>query len=602
MVVPLLADLTTDDGVALLYHWLTCPYLVGLRLAPPCGTASLKLLGSNVFVVCWGGRVDFWAFWPAFAAMVSFRMGFLMMVFMVAVGMPGAVPANGTGAADAMADDRPMVSDLAEAIVVGLSTMLDGLDGSLPDAHALDEAADLLESASIAENVAFSTLMDEALLVLGHHAYPLPVLQELQRHWTQIATMIAAKAAGSAGEPAVGKAPKKQLPRPRHKRGAPANEEGSTSGAASSRDPMGMTPARGAAPTSRTPSTSHRSRSPAGSYRPPAAKGPPPPRSVSVGSPGGPPPPTLVGPATAGMGLGIPPRPFRATEANVPCLARVHVPLVQIPGYAGALMAPLVWPHAAAADVRCLTSEELVWELASRIGMCGLTPMWAQSGALQDRLRALMDQAESRGIHPADVARRVVGMLRGRDAVPQQLPFAAEVAREMLRPYHLRMCVRGKMDGRLSPVQVWLKSPTTPDPGAAHTGMGLWIWHFFSWTNVLAMQTWVVCTTCGCNWSRADSWPFSFVGLSLLEHDSTTEWARFHRLASMQVVLLALWNQLWTGANMHMELGLRPLTVKRLRYPSGILGNVMSVDTRGLYTVLGCVGTSDSIPTPWDKD
>ena len=79
-----------------------------------------------------------------------------------------------------------------------------------------------------------------------------------------------------------------------------------------------------------------------------------------------------------------------------------------------------------------------------------------------------MDQAESRGIHPADVARRIVGMLRGRDAVPQQLPFAAEVAREMLRPFHLQM----------APVQVWLKFPTTPDPGAAYVGKGPWIWHF----------------------------------------------------------------------------------------------------------------------------
>ena len=151
--------------------------------------------------------------------------------FMVAVGAPGAEPANGTGAADAMADDRPVVSDLAEAIAVGLSSMLDGLGDSLPDAQALDEAADLLESASIAENVAFPSLMEEVLLVLGHHAYPLPVLQELQRHWTQIAQMIAAKAAGSAGGSAVGRAPKKQLPRPRHKRGVPSGEEGSTSGA-----------------------------------------------------------------------------------------------------------------------------------------------------------------------------------------------------------------------------------------------------------------------------------------------------------------------------------------------------------------------------------
>ena len=313
--------------------------------------------------------------------MVSFRMAFLMMVFMVAVGAPSAEPANGTGAADAMADDRPVVS---KVIAVGLSSMLDGLGDSLPDAQALDEAADLLESESIAENVAFPSLMEEVLLVLGHHAYPLPVLQELQRHWTQIAQMIAAKAAGSAGGSAVGRAPK-QLPRPRHKRGVPSGEEGSTSGAASSRDPMGMTPARGAAPASRAPSTSARSRSPAGSYRPPAAKGPPPPRPMGIGSPGGPPPPTPVGPATAGLGLGIPPRPFRAAEANSPCPARVHVPLVQIPGDAGALMAPLVWPQAAAADVRCLTSEELIWELASRIGMCGLTPMWAQSGGRKPR-------------------------------------------------------------------------------------------------------------------------------------------------------------------------------------------------------------------------
>ena len=228
-------------------------------------------------------------------------------------------------------------------------------------------------------------------------------------------------------------------------------------------------------------------------------------------------------------------------------------------------MAPLVWPQAAATDVRCLTSEELIWELASRIGVCGLTPMWAQSGALQDRLRALMDQAESRGIHPADVARRVVGMLRGRDAVPQQLPFAAEVAREMLRPFHLQLCVLGEMVGRLSPGQVWLKIPTASDPGAAHEGEGPQIWHFFSWTNAFAVPTWTVYTTCGCSWSHDESWPFSFVGLSLLG-DSATTGARFIRLASLQMVLLTQWNQFWTGTNMHMELGLRPPTIRSVTW------------------------------------
>ena len=37
----LVADLSSPAGQDLLWHWLRCPYLVGLWIAPPCGTASL---------------------------------------------------------------------------------------------------------------------------------------------------------------------------------------------------------------------------------------------------------------------------------------------------------------------------------------------------------------------------------------------------------------------------------------------------------------------------------------------------------------------------------------------------------------------------------
>ena len=73
-----------------------------------------------------------------------------------------------------------------------------------------------------------------------------------------------------------------------HKRGVPTKRK-LASGAALSRDPMGMTPARGTAPTLRTPSTSDRSRLPAGSYQPRQPKD----RRHQgrwAGSPGGPPP------------------------------------------------------------------------------------------------------------------------------------------------------------------------------------------------------------------------------------------------------------------------------------------------------------------------
>ena len=40
----LVADLATKDGQGLLHFWMTCPYLVGVFLAPPCGTASLARL------------------------------------------------------------------------------------------------------------------------------------------------------------------------------------------------------------------------------------------------------------------------------------------------------------------------------------------------------------------------------------------------------------------------------------------------------------------------------------------------------------------------------------------------------------------------------
>ena len=40
----LIADLSTTDGQKLLRFWLGCPYLVGVFMAPPCGTASLARL------------------------------------------------------------------------------------------------------------------------------------------------------------------------------------------------------------------------------------------------------------------------------------------------------------------------------------------------------------------------------------------------------------------------------------------------------------------------------------------------------------------------------------------------------------------------------
>ena len=40
----LVADLTTSEGQGRLRFWMTCPYLVGVFLAPPCGTASLARL------------------------------------------------------------------------------------------------------------------------------------------------------------------------------------------------------------------------------------------------------------------------------------------------------------------------------------------------------------------------------------------------------------------------------------------------------------------------------------------------------------------------------------------------------------------------------
>ena len=40
----LLTDLSTTEGRTLLRFWLTCPYLVGVFMAPPCGTASLARL------------------------------------------------------------------------------------------------------------------------------------------------------------------------------------------------------------------------------------------------------------------------------------------------------------------------------------------------------------------------------------------------------------------------------------------------------------------------------------------------------------------------------------------------------------------------------
>ena len=40
----LIADLSTQDGRQLLCFWLTCPYLVGIFMAFPCGTASLARL------------------------------------------------------------------------------------------------------------------------------------------------------------------------------------------------------------------------------------------------------------------------------------------------------------------------------------------------------------------------------------------------------------------------------------------------------------------------------------------------------------------------------------------------------------------------------
>ena len=40
----LVADLSTPEGQGLMMFWLSCPYLVGVWLAPPCGTASLARL------------------------------------------------------------------------------------------------------------------------------------------------------------------------------------------------------------------------------------------------------------------------------------------------------------------------------------------------------------------------------------------------------------------------------------------------------------------------------------------------------------------------------------------------------------------------------
>ena len=40
----LIADLSSSDGQTLLRFWLSCPYLVGVFMAPPCGTASLARL------------------------------------------------------------------------------------------------------------------------------------------------------------------------------------------------------------------------------------------------------------------------------------------------------------------------------------------------------------------------------------------------------------------------------------------------------------------------------------------------------------------------------------------------------------------------------
>ena len=40
----LVSDLSTSKGGQLLRFWLTCPYLVGIFMAPPCGTASLARL------------------------------------------------------------------------------------------------------------------------------------------------------------------------------------------------------------------------------------------------------------------------------------------------------------------------------------------------------------------------------------------------------------------------------------------------------------------------------------------------------------------------------------------------------------------------------
>ena len=40
----LVADLSTREGQELMMFWMSCPYLVGVWLAPPCGTASLARL------------------------------------------------------------------------------------------------------------------------------------------------------------------------------------------------------------------------------------------------------------------------------------------------------------------------------------------------------------------------------------------------------------------------------------------------------------------------------------------------------------------------------------------------------------------------------
>ena len=40
----LVADLSTCEGQGLMMFWMSCPYLVGVWLAPPCGTASLARL------------------------------------------------------------------------------------------------------------------------------------------------------------------------------------------------------------------------------------------------------------------------------------------------------------------------------------------------------------------------------------------------------------------------------------------------------------------------------------------------------------------------------------------------------------------------------